>query len=488
MNHMPSKTMPKHCGKSMHRMYIRKGTEKRKWIPVGYFCDICSGMFRKVDLMKKREIDEVFKKFENLVEFEKDPRAVVIDLGSSMTKVGVAGESKPRFIFDTAIYYNEAGKSFIRKANYQDPKNISVRTDNIFQDIENFEEEINLDTLELFFKHIFDELKIKPEDLPVLIVNQLLDHMSLDFLKGNAEVVNDSSLPSNAKELLLAEKPVKYVHRSPRLNALKRKLALVLFDRLNISELYFSFEEILSIYANESVTGVIVSLGNQSTRITPIYEGYVISHATNFRSVGAKDVVNIVKKEVINQGMSMRSSVEDQDTMQKNIRIASEELCYVSIDPSVEDNKWNNSDKLARSFRLIDNDFISLEKTRYQAVEALFRNEPLSITKELGNLAEAVVESIQKCDRDLAKDLYSNIILTGGASKYEGFLERFTREIRMVAPQNIEINVSLSTTSISSGWTGGSIITSIDIFYDRKLWITKEEYDEKGSSVVERCI
>ena len=196
----------------------------------------------------------------------------------------------------------------------------------------------------------------------------------------------------------------------------------------------------------------------------------------------------VVKKEVINQGMSMRRSVEEQDTMQKNIRIASEELCYVSIDPSGEGKKWHNSDKLSRSFRLIDNDFISLEETRYQSVEVLFRNEPLSVTKEPGNLAEAVVESIQKCDRDLAKDLYSNIILTGGASKYQGFLERFTREIRMVAPQDIEINVSLSTDGVSSGWIGGSIIASIDIFYDRKLWITKEEYDERGSSVVERCI
>ena len=418
MNHMLSKTIPKHCGKSMYRMYIRKGTEKRKWIPVGYFCDICSGMFRKVDLMKKREIDEILIGLERLTDFKKDTRAVVIDLGSCMTKVGVAGESKPRFIFDTAVYYNEDGKTFIRQTNYQDPKKKSVRTVSIFHDTENIEEKMDLDTLELFFIHIFDELKIKPEDLPVLIVNQILDKTNLEYLKGNVGVVNNSTLPSHAKELLLAEKPVKYVSRLPRLHALRKKLALVLFDRLNISDLYFSFEEILSIYANQSVTGIIVSLGYQNTHIIPIFGGYVISHARNFRSVGAKDVINIVKKEVINQGMSMRRSVEEQDTMQKNIRIASEELCYVSIDPSGEGKKWHNSDKLARSFRLIDNDFISLEETRYQAVEVLFRNEPLSVTKEPGNLAEAVVESIQKCDRDLAKDLYSNIILTGGASKY----------------------------------------------------------------------
>lgn len=488
MNHMPSKTMPKHCEKSMHRMYIRKGTEKRKWLPVGYFCDVCSKMLTEVEIMKNKELEKIIGGSVNLVEFENNPRAVVIDLGSCFTKVGVAGESKPRFIFDSAVYYSEAGSSFIRQANYKDLEKKSVKTIKIFRDTENIEEQIDLDDLEIFLTHIFDELEIKPNELPLLLVDRIIDDVSIEYLKGKTNVVEKSSLSSRAKEMLLAEEPVKYVNHSAKLDVFRRRLTLVLFDRLKITDLYFSMEEILSLYANDANTGVVVSIGNQNTRIVPIYKGYIICHAHSFRKVGGKDVVDLVKDEVNNQGVSMIRSAEELDVMQKNIRIASEELCYVSIDPNEEPKKWQNSDKLARSFRIIDDEFVTLEETRFQATEVLLQKIPLSVTKDLGNLAEAVVESIRKCDKDLVKDLYSNIILTGGASMYEGLLERFTKEIRSVAHEKTaEINVNLSTNGEFSGWIGGSILASVDILFDRKLWVTRDEYKEKGSSAVDRC-
>jgi len=471
----------------MYRLYIRKGTTNRRWIPVGYFCDVCSKMFRKMDLMEKSEISSILIDPEELAEYVKKPKAVVIDMGSCFTKVGVAGESKPRFVFDTALYYDNTGKTFIRRANFQETTKKTAKLLKFFQNHTNIEETIDLDIFELFLTHVFNELKIKPSHLPVLFINHLLDDMSLEYLKGNTELISDSSLPPNAKKLLLAEKPIKYVNHSQRLHALWKKLILVLFDRLHISKLCLSFEEILSLYANKSVTGVIVNLGNQNTRIIPIYNGFIISHATNFRSTGGKDVIDEIKKEVLNQGKSMGRTIEKQDIIEKNIRITSEELCYVSIDSKKEDKHHYPSDKLIRYFKIIDDEFVSLKEARYTATEVLFQNEPLSITKEPATLAETVVESIQKCNQEIAKDLYSNIILTGGASMYEGFLERFTRDLRRVAPQNAEINVILSIDSANSGWIGGAILASIDSLYSRKFWITKEEYNEKGSSIVEHC-
>ena len=108
---------PKHCGKIMKRIYIRKGTEKRKWIPIGYYCNECSKMMRDSDLIPTRKIDEIIGAGSKLVDKVSKPQTIVLDLGYSLTKVGFSGEKKPRFIFDSVIYFSKTGESFIQRSN-----------------------------------------------------------------------------------------------------------------------------------------------------------------------------------------------------------------------------------------------------------------------------------------------------------------------------------------------------------------------------------
>jgi hypothetical protein len=58
---MPAKKLPRHCGKAMNRLYIRKGTEKREWISVGYYCSVCSRVFNEgeIEAGRKDWIDRV---------------------------------------------------------------------------------------------------------------------------------------------------------------------------------------------------------------------------------------------------------------------------------------------------------------------------------------------------------------------------------------------------------------------------------------------
>jgi actin-related protein len=51
-------------------------------------------------------------------------------------------------------------------------------------------------------------------------------------------------------------------------------------------------------------------------------------------------------------------------------------------------------------------------------------------------LPNMAVEVIGKTDIDIRRDLFSNIILTGGNSCYRGFPERLQRQIPEIAPPN----------------------------------------------------
>ena len=50
-----------------------------------------------------------------------------------------------------------------------------------------------------------------------------------------------------------------------------------------------------------------------------------------------------------------------------------------------------------------------------------------------------IYSSIMKCDRDLRKDLFLNITLSGGTTLIKGLPERLTKEIMDLAPSSIKI-------------------------------------------------
>jgi actin len=98
---------------------------------------------------------------------------------------------------------------------------------------------------------------------------------------------------------------------------------------------------------------------------------------------------------------------------------------------------------------------------------------------------EAVFKSIQLCDVDIRKDLYNNVIMSGGSTMFEGIADRMEKELTGMAPSTImTIKVVAPPERKYSVWIGGSILSSLSTF--QAMWITKDEYDESGPSVVHK--
>ena len=96
---------------------------------------------------------------------------------------------------------------------------------------------------------------------------------------------------------------------------------------------------------------------------------------------------------------------------------------------------------------------------------------------------EMLFKSVSKCDAEIQKDLYSNIILSGGSSLFPGLRERLEKELTILAP-GIEIELTLPPEPQRSAWLGGSQISSSPTFTD--ISISKQEYEEVGASIVNR--
>lgn len=89
-----------------------------------------------------------------------------------------------------------------------------------------------------------------------------------------------------------------------------------------------------------------------------------------------------------------------------------------------------------------------------------------------------------KCDLDVRKDLYSNIVLSGGSTMFPGTPQRLNKEISALVPQGTKINVIGPAERKYLTWIGGSILSSLGTF--TAMWITKSEFSENGSNIVHR--
>jgi len=110
--------------------------------------------------------------------------------------------------------------------------------------------------------------------------------------------------------------------------------------------------------------------------------------------------------------------------------------------------------------------------------------KPSLIGLEQEGIDKTTYNSIMKCDVDIRKDLYGNIVLSGGSTMFGGIADRLQKEVTALAPPTMKIKVVAPPERKYSVWIGGSILSSLSTF--QAMWISKQEYDESGPSIVHR--
>ena len=89
------------------------------------------------------------------------------------------------------------------------------------------------------------------------------------------------------------------------------------------------------------------------------------------------------------------------------------------------------------------------------------------------------------CIRDsIRKELYASTMLYGGSTMFPGFVDRMHKELTRLASPSMKVRTVASPERKYSVWIGGSILGSLATF--QEMWISKEDYDETGPSIVHR--
>jgi actin len=103
---------------------------------------------------------------------------------------------------------------------------------------------------------------------------------------------------------------------------------------------------------------------------------------------------------------------------------------------------------------------------------------------EFDGIDQTLFDSIQKCAIDVRKDLYANIVLSGGTTMFNGLPERIEKEIVRLAPRAAKVRVVAPPDRKYPVWIGGSILASLATF--PQMVITHEEYNDASPAIVHR--
>ncbi|XP_003785258.1 actin-like protein 7B [Otolemur garnettii] len=362
-------------------------------------------------------------------------KALIIDLGSQYCKCGYAGEPRPTYFISSTV-----GKRCPEAADSGDTS-----------------------------KQTYVGHELLSTDTPLKLINPLKHGIVVDWdcVQNIWEYIFHTAMKILPEEhaVLVSDPPL-----SPNSN--REKYAELMFETFGIPAMHVTSQSLLSIYSYGKTSGLVVESGHGVSHVVPISEGDVLPGLTSRVDYAGGDLTNYLMKLLNEAGHKF---TDDHLHIMEHIK---KKCCYAALLP--EEEHRLSLDDLRVDYELPDGKLITIGQERFRCSEMLFT--PSLVGSGQPGLPALTAACLGRCEEaGFKEEMAANVLLCGGCTMLDGFPERFQRELSLLCPGDSPA-VAAAPERKTSVWTGGSILASLQAF--QQLWVSKEEFEERGSVAI----
>lgn len=434
--------------------------------------------------------------------------AIVIDLGSHTCKAGYAGEDAPKAVFPSVV------GSIDQTEVVDDVK--SERELEYASDAKNGARPLESDKSKTNRKLYVGSQALGYRRDHMEVLSPIKDGVVVDW-----DIV-DSIWDHAFRERLLidpTEHPMLLAEPSSNSPQQRERTAELMFEKYKVPALFLAKNAVLTSFASGRATALVVDSGGGSTTVAPVHDGYVLQKAVATSPVGGEFLSECLMKSLENKGITIKprysfkrkeirpgeyqTAVLDFPNTTESYKLYSQRVIASDIkecvcrapDTTFDEGAYANIPMTP--YELPDGQTIEIGADRFKIPDILFN--PSLAQKIPGmegfpdsahacrGLPQMVIESINKCDVDIRRELFSSILLAGGTASMQQLKERLEKDLIEESPQAARVKVLASGNATErrfSVWIGGSILASLGSF--QQMWFSKAEYEEHGTSYVQR--
>lgn len=477
-------------------------------------------MFSKFQILLSKKIQiKLILLFIMLTYGGDDVNAMVLDIGSTWTRVGFAGNDAPTAIFPSQIGYID---SEVEVSETIDEPSTTTQSNksksNSGSDVEM--EDTNNEKQETARKQKTRKYFVGDTESNLWRSRMEMKGPMEDGLVTDWDVYEKIWEYSfkNWLHVKPEEHPVMISEAAWNTSELRAKLIEMAFEKFNSPAFYVCKTPVMSAFGAGKHTGLVIDAGGEMTSACAVYEGYCLTKSICKQAVGGELISEQILEKLKQDydydltpifDVKKKAPVETlqkpditcfgregtTDSFQHEMRLRAVQEFKETVCEFVERpyNAGLVGSKPQMPFEFPDGFNISVGDMRYALPEILFNPNQFMVKRpkrlenvQLLGLHEMAVKSIMGSDVDLRPQLLSNVVLSGGSSLFPMYFDRLAMMMQDSCPGSRIKFFSLNskTERKSTAWVGGSILASLGTFH--QLWISRAEYDEHGASIVDK--
>ncbi|KAK1942803.1 Actin-related protein 4 [Phytophthora citrophthora] len=434
-----------------------------------------------------------------------DLDALVFEFGTSRCKFGYAGEDFPR-VFERPVPHDEV----------QDDEDLGRKLNLQAAQVESDPEKL----AQWLFDASSSRLQTRMSEHPLLLVER-------PFTLPE-EVTGDPGQVQDEQDGAKLETKTLQASSAGKKRDLKAReqMVEVVMEELGVPALFCAKSAVLACYANARTSGLVVEMGATYTSVTSVHEGYAFAYPKSQVSLfGGHDLDGFLRMKLAPQMKEQRAAATSMDaeiakrkkqSWSYVVEAKESGLCRVADGPF---DAVQNAQLPLINYELPDKTVIAMGTERFSVAEHYFLGETgiksVNVSSGTDNssanegpgmrLPELICETGGlTTETELRKELFQNIVLTGGSSCFENMPTRIEREV-VTTLSGTALPLTSSGNSGAGGFAsslrvkvvaahtqerrvgsflGGSILASLGSFHE--MWMSKAEYAEHGAALIHK--